>query len=244
MRNRLMGVAIVSAFLLASGIAASAPALAASDCKSTLPSTLTHLGDARQVIVVTTSSWSDTTGRLRGYELRNGTDWCRVITPVKARVGWAGFAWAKNRMQSTGETPAGTFALPWAFGNSPDPGTALRYRTVDNNDWWAYDPKSPSTYNRWREHGLDGVRSGWAEHLASYGTQYAHSIVIDYNLPTATTNPDTRKGGGIFLHVNGPGATAGCVSVARADLVRVIRWLDPAKHPVIVMAPADALTRA
>ena len=44
--------------------------------------------------------------------------------------------------------------------------------------------------------------------------------------------------------MNGPGATAGCVSVSKTDLLRVIRWLDPAKHPVIVMAPADVLTRA
>ena len=69
-------------------------------------------------------------------------------------------------------------------------------------------------------------------------------MVVDYNLPSATKSPDTTKGGGIFLHANGPGATAGCVSITKSDLVRVLRWLDPAKHPVIVMAPASAITRA
>jgi L,D-peptidoglycan transpeptidase YkuD (ErfK/YbiS/YcfS/YnhG family) len=53
-----------------------------------------------------------------------------------------------------------------------------------------------------------------------------------------------RRGGGIFLHANGTGATAGCVSLARSDLLRVLRWLDPAKAPRIVMAPSAVITRA
>ncbi len=244
MRDRMASFALIGAFVFYLGAPPSAPTVQGAGCASTLPYSLTHLGDALQVVVVMTDSWSDTTGTLRAYELRAGNDWCRVIAPVKARVGYAGFAWAKNRKQSTGETPAGTFALPWAFGNSPDPGTDLTYRSVDNNDWWAYDPRSPSTYNRWLEHGLGGVRSSWAEHLASYGAQYTHAVVVDYNLPSATKNPDTTKGGGIFLHVNGAGATAGCVSVTKTDLVRILRWLDPDKHPVIVMAPASSITRA
>ena len=255
MRDRLSGLAVVGAFVCFLGVPGPVPPLAASvsvsgaqpqstGCSATLPYTLSHLGDSQQVVVVMSASWGSTHATLRTYELRAGNDWCRVLAPVKARIGYSGFAWAKTRKQSTGTTPAGTFALPWAFGNSPDPGTALRYRSVDGNDWWAYDPKSPATYNRWQEHGLAGVRASWAERLRSYGTQYAHAVVVDYNLPTATTRPNTAKGGGIFLHVNGPGATAGCVSVSRSNLIKVMRWLDPAKHPVIVMAPSAAITRA
>ena len=39
--------------------------------------------------------------------------------------------------------------------------------------------------------------------------QYAHAVVIDYNY----ARPVKGRGAGIFLHVNGSGATAGCVSV-------------------------------
>ena len=241
MRDRLASIAVIGALVFFIG---PPPPVVGTGCASTLPYSLTHLGDAQQVVVVTTDSWSDTTGTLRAFELRHGWDWCRVIAPVKARVGYTGFAWAKDRKQNTGKTPAGTFALPWAFGNSADPGTALPYRSVDGNDYWAYDPRSPSTYNRWLEHGLGSVRADWAEHLAAFGSQYAHAVVVDYNLPTATTNPNTSKGGGIFLHVNGTGATAGCVSVSKTDMLRIIRWLDPGKHPVIVMAPAAVITKA
>lgn len=220
------------------------PVLTSSGCSAELPYTFSHLGGAQQVVVVMSDGWSSTYATLRAYELRDGWDWCRVIKPVQARLGYNGFTWAKDRRQSTGTTPAGTFRLLWAFGNSGDPGTRLSYRSVDGNDWWAYDPQSPSTYNRWLEHGLGGVRSSWAEHLSSYGSQYAHAVVLDYNLPTTSRPADTRKGGGIFLHVNGSGATAGCVSVRHSDLDRVLRWLDPAKNPVIVMAPSAVISQA
>ncbi len=193
--------------------------------------------------MVTSGSWSSTHAKLRAYELR-GSDWCRVMAPIQTRLGWSGFAWAKDRRQNSGKTPAGTFKLPWAFGNSPDPGSKLDYRRVDGNDWWAYDPRSPKTYNRWLEHGRGNVRAAWAEHLSSYGRQYAHAVVLNYNLPSATRQPKLHKGGGIFLHVNGSGATAGCVSVSKSSMVRIVRWLDPAQRPVIVMAPSTVIRRA
>jgi L,D-peptidoglycan transpeptidase YkuD (ErfK/YbiS/YcfS/YnhG family) len=36
-------------------------------------------------------------------------------------------------------------------------------------------------------------------------------------------------------------ATAGCVSLASADLVKVLTWLAPTSAPRIVMAPAANL---
>ena len=60
----------------------------------------------------------------------------------------------------------------------------------------------------------------------------------------ARQTADTRKGGGIFLHVNGPaGKTAGCISIAYTEMKTVLRWLDPAKAPRIVMGPTSAITR-
>jgi L,D-peptidoglycan transpeptidase YkuD (ErfK/YbiS/YcfS/YnhG family) len=241
MRERFLGVTLAAFMVFFLG---PPPPLTTTSCASTLPYSLTHLDGAQQVVVVMTDSWSTSSATLRAYELRGGWDWCQKIKPVKARIGYNGFVWAKDRKQSTGTTPAGTFALLWAFGNNGNPGTKLSYRSVDGNDWWAYDPKSPTTYNRWLEHGLGSVRSSWAEHLQSYGTQYAHAVVLDYNLPTSTKAANTTKGGGIFLHVNGSGATAGCVSVTHSDLDKIMKWLDPAKHPVIVMAPKASITKA
>lgn len=38
------------------------------------------------------------------------------------------------------------------------------------------------------------------------------------------------RGTGIFLHVNGNGATAGCVSVPRATMDRIMGWITPSAH--------------
>ena len=46
-------------------------------------------------------------------------------------------------------------------------------------------------------------------------------------------------GSAIFLHVSTGGPTAGCVSLPAGQLVEVLRWLDPARRPRIVVGVAD-----
>jgi L,D-peptidoglycan transpeptidase YkuD (ErfK/YbiS/YcfS/YnhG family) len=220
------------------------------------PSRLTSLGDARQVVVVTARSWSSSTAVLRAWQRTSDGGWRLQTGPVPARVGRNGFVLAEERRQSTGTSPAGTFAIRSAFGNGADPGTALPYRVADGNDWWTYDPRDPSTYNVLQPRRVPAARwrTSRAEHLSAYGSQYRFAAVLDFNLPggvhrapdgqrIADQPADTRLGGGIFLHVNGPGATAGCVSIPRDAMRRVLRWLDPAAEPVIVMGPRSAITR-
>jgi hypothetical protein len=52
------------------------------------------------------------------------------------------------------------------------------------------------------------------------------------------------RGSAIFLHVNGAGSTAGCVSVTRPHLIGILRWLNPAARPRIVLAPLADIGRA
>ena len=220
------------------------------------PSRLVHLGDARQVVVVSARDWSSSYAVLRTWERDQAGTWQQVGQPVSARVGRNGFVIAEARRQNSGTSPAGTFAIVSAFGNGPDPGTALDYRTVDRSDWWTYDPRDPKTYNvlQPRRVATSAWRTSWAEDLSGYGAQYRYAAVLGFNLPAgvhrspdgqrvADQPADTRLGGGIFLHVSGPGATAGCVSVPRAEMRRILQWLDPAKGPVLVMGPRSALSR-
>jgi L,D-peptidoglycan transpeptidase YkuD (ErfK/YbiS/YcfS/YnhG family) len=220
------------------------------------PSRLTSLGDARQVVVVTARSWDSSTAVLRAWQRTSDGSWRLRIGPVRARVGYNGFVPADERRQSTGTSPAGTFAIVSSFGNGPDPGTALPYRAVDRSDWWTYDPRDPGTYNMLQPRRVRSSRwrTSWAEDLSGYGGQYRYVAVLDFNLPggvhraadgqrVADEPADTRRGGGIFLHVSGPGATAGCVSIPRDSMRRVLRWLDPVAGPVLVMGPRSAITR-
>jgi L,D-peptidoglycan transpeptidase YkuD (ErfK/YbiS/YcfS/YnhG family) len=220
-----------------------------------LPERLAHIGTSHQVVVVTAADWNTSYARLQAWEQDKAGDWRQVMSPVAARLGWSGFRREAKRLQSTGKTPAGTFDLLRGFGLDRPTGLELPYRVVDSNDWWPYDPNDPKTYNVFQPHRVQHARwrMDWAERLRSYTTQYRYSVVLDYNLPSgikwrngqrvATETANTSKGGGIFLHVNGSGATAGCVSVSRADMRWILRWLDPDLDPVIVMGPRDVITR-
>lgn len=63
-----------------------------------------------------------------------------------------------------------------------------------------------------------------------YPTQYEYAAVIKYNWSQVR-----YRGAGIFLHVNGSGATGGCVSVPRWMMIELFSKLDPAKKPVIAI---------
>ena len=56
-------------------------------------------------------------------------------------------------------------------------------------------------------------------------------MVLDFNY----WDQVRHRGAGIFLHVNGRGATAGCVSVPRRLMRTVMAWLDPARDPRIAI---------
>ena len=53
-------------------------------------------------------------------------------------------------------------------------------------------------------------------------------MVTDFNVEQVR-----HRGSGIFLHVNGRGPTAGCVSAPRRFVRAVVPLLDPARVPVI-----------
>jgi L,D-peptidoglycan transpeptidase YkuD (ErfK/YbiS/YcfS/YnhG family) len=237
-------------------VRASHPAPRLDQAPSWDPSRLSHLGGARQVVVVTASSWSTSYAILRSYRA-DASGWHEQFPAMSARIGSRGFAPLGQRRQDSGETPAGTFALVRAFGAAADPGTALPYSRFDRNDWWPYDPRDPRTYNVAQFHGRSSAtqwREAWAEHLWNLRDQYAYAVVLDYNLPTgiyrsgsqrfASRTADTRAGGGIFLHVRAPRPTSGCVAVSSAGMRSILGWLDPAQDPVIVMAPTSAIGRA
>jgi L,D-peptidoglycan transpeptidase YkuD (ErfK/YbiS/YcfS/YnhG family) len=57
---------------------------------------------------------------------------------------------------------------------------------------------------------------------------YDYAAVIAYNLARVP-----GLGSAVFLHVGTGGPTGGCVSLPRAELIRVLRWLRPRASPRI-----------
>jgi L,D-peptidoglycan transpeptidase YkuD (ErfK/YbiS/YcfS/YnhG family) len=217
------------------------------------PTRLTHIGDARQLVVVTGVSKTSTYATLRTYQLGADGKWTAKFAAMPARNGYKGWVAGSRRVQNTGTTPQGTYWITGAFGLKVNPGTKLTYRHADANDYWVGDNRDPKTYNLFQP--LASPKRTWriseAEKLSAYPTQYEAAAVIGFNQPAASTvtydaahgeyvtsHPvSVVKGSAIFLHVNGAGSTAGCVSISRANLLSVLKWLDPAQKPRIVMAP-------
>jgi L,D-peptidoglycan transpeptidase YkuD (ErfK/YbiS/YcfS/YnhG family) len=187
---------------------------------------LAHQTRATQVVTVFGESPEATTATLTAWQ-RDRRGWHVVYGPMQAYVGSQGIGQAS---ETTSHTPAGTFGLTESFGIQANPGTRLPFFQVDDNDWWVSDTKSPAynTHQRCAV-GTCPFNEGAGERLKSAGTAYDHAVVIDYNRFPAVPG----EGSAFFLHVSRDKPTAGCVSIPADQLDDVMRWLDPAQHPVI-----------
>jgi len=179
----------------------------------------------RQLVTVTAASYGATYATLTAYQRSTGR-WRRVFGPWTARIGRNGFAPPGRKREGDGRTPSGTFGFGFFFGVLPDPGVRFRYRQSQPYDFWDDDPASPR-YNEWvDQRRADPGLSPEPMDVSGYD----YGTVIAYN--TART---PGLGSGIFLHVNIGIATAGCVTLPMEELLRVLRWLDPARSPRIKM---------
>lgn len=194
-----------------------------------LAALLTDTGGGSQLITAVAPAPGSTTGRVTWWDRRAGRWYEAGSAP--ARFGAKGLTEGATRTQGTDTTPAGLYALPYAFGIAHAPaGTQVGYRRVTPASWWCQDNASRS-YNRWVEPLPADCAPGEAEHLAGYAQQYAHALVVAFNYD----RPVRGRGAGIFLHVNGKGATAGCVSVPVGAMREILRWANPRRHPHIAI---------
>jgi L,D-peptidoglycan transpeptidase YkuD (ErfK/YbiS/YcfS/YnhG family) len=186
--------------------------------------------DARQAIVVTATG--PTKVQVAAWE-RRGDDWAVALPPRPGVIGRNGFADPGTKREGDGKTPSGVYRLRRAFGYSETEPTGLEYRPARPDDYWIDDPKSPD-YNRWVSGPKPTVSH---EVLRRADDFYKLAAVVEYN----TEPVEAGKGSAIFLHVwGGPDSTtAGCVALAEADVAALLKWLDRAKNPVIVLGRAD-----
>ncbi len=200
---------------------------------STTPYGIDNVGGATKLITVEGARMGSTTGTLVMWQLESGT-WTKLGT-YAARFGANGLVQGTKRKQDTNTTPSGFYPVPFAFGTAANPGTTLNWRKVTKTAWWCEDSKS-SSYNRWVDPLPKACRASESEHLVSY-TTYSYAALIGFNY----TQPVKGRGAGIFLHVNGRGLTAGCVSISSAGMKRVLRWLTPGSKPHIAIGSSASL---
>jgi zinc D-Ala-D-Ala dipeptidase len=232
----------------------------ASKSSSNLPfsvrRSMPEIWSCRQLIVVTTSNWTDVTASVQLLARRQsgGTPWQKVGTPFPAVVGRRGLAWGIG-LHGTGEpgmpskregdqkSPAGVFRLYSVFGTAtPKQVHYLRfpYQCVDSATEAVDDPRS-RYYNRVVNRAAIN-RPDWSssESMLAVPTEYRLGVMIEHNWSQIP-----GLGSCIFLHVwnNNRTGTAGCTAVRLADLERLLHWLDAQESPLIIQLPLPEYAR-
>ncbi|MFJ8078438.1 hypothetical protein ACIQ7Q_32045 [Streptomyces sp. NPDC096176] len=189
------------------------------------PDFRSRIPDATLQALVVTGETSDTnvaTAVL--HERTAGGPWRSVAGPWPAHNGVRG--WTDDHYAGDLRTPIGVYGLGDAGGRSPDPGTRLPY---DEDE--------------------EFVASGTGFLGEPLEGSFDYVVAIDYNRVSGTSPLDKErplgpeKGNGLWVHVDHEGPTQGCVSLAEDQMRELLRALDPAKRPVIVMGPASELRK-
>lgn len=234
---------LIAIFLLS--ICATAWGSAAGHASTDTPSSHSYvdklLNEARetyhssQAIVVMARAPNEPHASLATYSF-DGDHWKKTMGPVGAVLGKRGISLHKR--EGDMKSPAGVFYIGRGFGSAAKPADVkLPFTRTTQYDYWVDDPTS-ADYNRWETYFGDPDMQ-WKSYERLRIPAYEYAAVIRYNMEP------TRKGRGsaIFFHIwPGPdGFTAGCTAVSKENVLKVLRWLDPAKRPVIVQGTAGQL---
>jgi L,D-peptidoglycan transpeptidase YkuD (ErfK/YbiS/YcfS/YnhG family) len=134
-----------------------------------------------------------------------------------------------NKREGDGGTPRGTYyplRLWWRADRHVRPKTFLPIRTIRRDDAWCEDP-ADRHYNQpvRRRDGEAGDRLTRDDHL------YDFIVEIDHNAAPRIAG----RGSAVFLHLarTNFSPTAGCVSMTRASMLRLLRRMGPQTKIII-----------
>lgn len=228
------------------------------------------LEGARQLLLVTAPSWDSPRGELQRLERSPeagpkgassqpgkpgppGAAFVRVGPPLPVWLGRHGLAWRSDagapepplpgprKREGDGRSPAGIVKVGemWGYAAEPPQGVRLRYHQAGPRDRCVDDPQA-AEYGRLVQAPQAGAPP-WrsAEELRLPTDHYKYFAVLRYNME----RPQPGAGSCIFLHVAPApeGPTAGCTALREDELLTILRWLDPAKEPVMLQLPAPLL---
>jgi L,D-peptidoglycan transpeptidase YkuD (ErfK/YbiS/YcfS/YnhG family) len=191
---------------------------------------------ALELVVVTSSTYrpANYLASFSAYQRANASSpWRRVFGTWEAEIGSGELH--DVRREGDHSTPTGVYPFGLTiYGNQPNPG-GLRegYHRLVCGDWWDEDPYN-GPYNRFVHVpcGSTPAFASWSEALWTETRAYPYFAVIDFNDDPTIAGPQA-PGSGIFLHAWMGEPTLGCVALHVPQLLHVLRWLDPADHPVI-----------
>ena len=175
--------------------------------------------DAEQLFVV--AGVGETTAYVSMHEKDKDGSWKQIMTTP----GFIGKNGLGKEAEGDGKTPVGTFSFNCAFGIAEDPGCAIEYQQVTEDNYWSGDQREGYHYNEMvslRE--LPDLNTDDSEHIVDYTDQYQYCLNISYN-----EDGTPGLGSAIFLHCLGPYKpySGGCVAIPREQMVTVMQNVRP-----------------
>ncbi len=153
------------------------------------------------------------------------TNWTWTTTGwVKGGAWWAwggSGGWGKTG-QGDRRSPTGVFSLKDAGGYYGNPGTRLRYFS-----------------NRG---GFSTIMNG--RRVFSYVLSVGYNHIDGMSPLSKRTPAPISKGNNIWIHEGHGSYSAGCLGASRTAVVAMLRWVNPAAQPVILMGPHSEIVRA
>ena len=181
--------------------------------------------EARQLFVV--AGVGQTTAYISLHEKDADGSWKELLS-TPGFIGKHGLGKTK---EGDGMTPVGTFRFNAAFGIAEDPGCAIAYHQVTEEDYWSGDGREGYGYNTMVSiRDLPDLSLADSEHIIDYTAEYQYCLNISYN--DACVPGD---GSAIFLHCLGKikPYTGGCVAIPEACMLTVMEKVRPAFVVVI-----------
>jgi L,D-peptidoglycan transpeptidase YkuD (ErfK/YbiS/YcfS/YnhG family) len=186
---------------------------------------------AAQVVTVSAPTSTSTYARVEAWRRQSDGRHRRVARFCNARIGAQGTGATSEGMS---RTPTGRFQLSQPFGLRPNPGnTGVPYLQVDRHDIWTGSNGSVINEHRRCAPGTCPASWGTVERLSTYPGSYDYAFFIGYNAnPPYGTGAHPGRGSAFFFHVKNTQATGGCVAVASAEMMWLIRWLRFQNAPI------------
>lgn len=216
--------------------------------------------DCTQAVVGVADGWNSSQVSISLLEKDRSGRWSCVIGPLSGRLGRNGLVWglglhrlpqgATVKREGDGRSPAGIFPIGGLWTTTATPVRHLRRLKevrVGPADLWVSDPATPQLYNRWVRLKHPAT-SAWEKREQMRQNDAAHSIklLICHNTPEIPGCPVVGCGSSIFFHIwrnGGKSPTAGCTSMAEANLRAIIARIDPARDPVYILLPRSEYLR-
>ncbi|MGW7311453.1 hypothetical protein ACWGI1_38640 [Streptomyces sp. NPDC054835] len=187
------------------------------------PTTHTRIPDGTtQALVVSGESADGNVVTAVLHERDRAGRWHRAAGPWSGHNALRG--WTDAHEAGDLRSPIGVFRIGDAGGRLPDPGARIPY---DQDE----------------EFSVSGT--GFLGEPLEGSFDYV--VAIDYNRVAGTTPLNKErplgpeKGGGVWIHVDHGGPTQARVSLRRENKTELLRALEPAREPVVVMGPAGEL---